>query len=73
MIMIRDLSVTRGQRFRDAQLAMFGRPGAEWVVQDVFLGTDRLWYARVVLASDPTRIKTLSAAVLEDRHRFISA
>ena len=59
-----------GQRFRDTQPNLFGRLGSEWVVQEIFVGTDDLWYARVARASDRTELKTLSAAVLGDRRRF---
>ena len=58
------------QRFREAGMLLFGRGGAEWVVRDLFVGTDDLWYARVVLVVDPSQSKTLSVAVLTDRHRF---
>ncbi len=62
-----------GQRFRDAHPALFGRAGSEWIVQDIFVGTDGFRYARVVLASDPSRRKTLSTIVLSDLRRFIPA
>lgn len=63
--------IARGQRFRDAQLSLFGRPGSEWIVEHVFVGTDGVWYASVLLTSDLTERKTLSAAVLSDRRRFV--
>ncbi|MGH7087305.1 MAG: hypothetical protein ACREFQ_00210 [Stellaceae bacterium] len=62
--------ISIGQRFRDIQLRNFGRPGLEWVVRDVITGTDGIAYARLACADDPTRLKTLSFAVLSDRHRF---
>lgn len=62
--------IVPGQRFRDMQPGLFGHLGLEWVVQDVFVGTDDLWYARVGRASDLTERKTLSVAVLGDRRRF---
>jgi hypothetical protein len=61
-----------GQRFRDIHPGLFGRTGSEWIVQDVFVGTDGLRYARVVLSSDASQVKTLSVAVLTDRRRFAS-
>lgn len=63
--------VKRGQRFRDARPALFGRVAPEWTVRDVFVGSDGLSYARVVLDSDPSRSKTLSVIVLTDRHHFV--
>lgn len=63
--------VKPGQRFRDARPALFGRSAPAWTVQDIFVGTDGLSYARVVLASDPSNSKTLSTIVLADRHRFV--
>jgi len=48
----------------------FGRPLPEWIVEETFIGTDGLEYARVVLASDRSHWKTLSLAVLTDRRRF---
>jgi hypothetical protein len=59
-----------GQCYRDVQERSFGRPGLEWVVQDVITGTDGIAHARLVCAGDQTRRKTLSLAVLSDRHRF---
>lgn len=64
-------TIAPGQRFRDTERSLFGRSGAEWIVQDVFVGTDDLLYARIARASDPTDRKTLSAAVLDDRRRFV--
>jgi hypothetical protein len=62
--------ISIGQRFRDVQQRNFGRPGLEWVVRDIITGTDGLAYARLVSAGDPTKLKSLSFAVLSDRHRF---
>ncbi len=64
-------SIAIGQRYRDIQPALFGRPGSEWIVEDLFTGTDGLKYARVVAASDLTERKTLSQAVFNDRSRFV--
>jgi hypothetical protein len=64
-------AISIGQRFRDIQMRKFGRPGLEWVVRDLITGTDGVAYARLVSAADPTLLKTLSFAVLADRHRFL--
>jgi len=66
-----DQSIKPGQRFREAQAALFGRPAPEWAVQDVFTGGDGVTYARIALVSDPSNSKTLSISVLSDRHRFV--
>jgi hypothetical protein len=63
-------SIAVGQRFRDIQFQSFHRTGLEWVVRDLITGTDGVAYARIVCASDPTRVKTLSFTALADRHRF---
>jgi hypothetical protein len=63
-------AISIGQRFRDVQTRSFGRPGLEWVVRDIITGTDGLRYARLVSSGDPTKLKSLSFAVLGDRHRF---
>ena len=63
-------TVAPGQRYRDTQPSIFGRPGSEWLVEEIFTGTDGVEYARVVSVSDLTQRKTLSIAILEDRRRF---
>lgn len=63
--------ITPGQRFRDTQLSLFGRLGSEWMVQDIFIGTDDLRYARIARTSDLSERKTVSVAVLGDRRRFV--
>ena len=63
-------AIAVGNRFRDTQQRTFGQPGLEWVVQDCLTLTDGIAYARLVCASDPTRHKTLSFAVLAERSRF---
>jgi hypothetical protein len=40
------------------------------VVQDLITASDGIAHARLVCAGDQTRRKTLSFAVLGDRHRF---
>ena len=62
--------VTAGQRFRDPNPTVFGRPQSNWVVDEVFVGTDGKQYARVHAEAKPHERKTLSTAVLRDRRRF---
>jgi hypothetical protein len=62
--------ISIGQRYRDVHQRNFGRPGLEWIVQDLLTGTDGLAYARLACATDPSKRKTLSFTVLGDRHRF---
>lgn len=62
--------ITVGQRFRDVRERTFGRPGLEWVVLDCLTLTDGMPYARLACATDPSRLKTLSCAVLAERSRF---
>ena len=69
-IMTTATSISIGQRFRDVQQRHLGSPALEWVVRDILTGTDGLTYARLVSAGDPTKLKSLSFAVLGDRHRF---
>jgi hypothetical protein len=66
-----DQSIRLGQRVREAQSALFGRSAPEWMVQDVFTGTDGVSYARIALVSDLSYSKTLSTTMLSDRHRFV--
>jgi hypothetical protein len=40
-------------------------------VEHVFVGTDGISYASIVLTSDLTERKTISTAVLRDRRRFV--
>jgi hypothetical protein len=60
-----------GHRFRDVSERTFGRPGLEWVVLDCLTLTDGMNYARLVCATDSSRQKTLSFAVLAERSRFL--
>jgi hypothetical protein len=62
--------ISIGQRYREVNERSFGRPGLEWVVQEVITATDGIAHACLVAAEDQTRRKTLSFAVLSDRHRF---
>lgn len=59
-----------GQRYRDVHARSFGRPGLEWVVDELITATDGIAHACLVCVGDQTRRKTLSFAVLSDRHRF---
>ena len=64
-------SIATGERYRDIQPALFGRPGSEWIVEKVFTGVDGIKHARVVSASDSTETRVLSVTVLGDRSRFV--
>lgn len=68
--MVKKTPISRGDRFRDTQLGAFSRSAPDWVVEDVFTGTDGIEYARLSSVADPTRRKSLSAAILNDRKRF---
>ena len=63
--------VTAGQRFRDAKPRLFGQPSSDWVVDEVFLGTDGKQYAHVHSDSHQHERKTLSTGILRDKRRFI--
>ena len=63
--------VIAGQRFRDAAPTVFGHPPPDWVVDQVFIGTDGKQYAHVHADSKPHERKTLSTAILRDKRRFI--
>jgi hypothetical protein len=63
--------VLAGQHFRDTQPTVFGHPAPDWVVGEIFVGTDGVQYARVYCASSPRDRKTLSAAILRDKRRFV--
>lgn len=65
------MTIEVGQRYREAALGLFGRRGYEFIVLDLFVATDRLHYARVAMAHDPSMRKTIAAAVLADRRRYV--
>jgi hypothetical protein len=65
--------VIAGQRFRDTAPTVFGQPSPDWVVGEVFTGTDGVRYARVHSAMNPHERKTLSATILRDKRRFVPA
>ena len=66
--------VEQQQRYRDIRKGIrkgfFGMSGIEWIVEDAFLGTDRVRYARLVCASDLTLKKILAEDLLGDRRCF---
>jgi hypothetical protein len=62
--------IIAGHRFRDATPTVFGHPAPDWIVGQIFTGTDGVRYARVYSASNPRDQKTLSIAILRDKRRF---
>ena len=68
--MIRSRAILKGQRCREVQLGMFGRPAPEWIVDALFAGAGGVEYSRLIRASDPSQRKTLALVVLYDKHRF---
>jgi hypothetical protein len=64
-------AIERGQRYRDARSSVLSGSGTEWIVEEVFRGTDGVQYARLACASDLTLRKTLAVAVLSDGRRFL--
>lgn len=63
--------IVAGQHFRDARPTMFGHPPPDWIVGEVFTGTDGVRYARVYGALNPHDCKTLSTTILRDKRRFV--
>jgi hypothetical protein len=64
-------AIEPGQRYRDLQRGIFGRPmHSEWIVEAV--GADGLGipHARLAKVADLTERKTLSVCSLADRSRF---
>lgn len=59
-----------GQRLREVHPTLFGQLPKEWIVQEIFRGTDGIQYARIARAADQSEAKTLSVGVLTDRRRF---
>jgi len=59
-----------GQRYRDVRSGGLSGSAAQWIVEEVFRGTDGVQYARLACASDLTLRKTLAVAVLRDGRRF---
>jgi hypothetical protein len=64
-------NVDAGQRYRETRSGFLGRAGPVWSVVNVFTGTDGLQYARLVSEADPSLEKSISAAVLADKRRFL--
>lgn len=62
-----------GQRFRRASLWPLGQGGSEWILRDLYVGSDDLWQARIVRASGTKESKTLPVAALTDRRKFTPA
>jgi hypothetical protein len=63
-------TVAAGERYRDLQRGMFGRPGKAWLVTGLLTGRDGLAYAQLVAELDHTDKRTLSVSALADRGRF---
>jgi hypothetical protein len=69
--MTNDTTIRVGTRYR----ALDGRPlsNQTWEVLEVFRSrVDNVLYARIAMVSDPSRMKTLSVAALEDTRRFMA-
>jgi hypothetical protein len=65
------MEIETGQHFREVRSTLFGRLAPEFVTYRVFVGTDGVQHVQVYSRADPTERKTLSAAVLKDRRRFV--
>lgn len=69
--MTNDVTIRIGSRYR----ATGGRPlsTTTWEVLEVFRSrVDNVLYARIAMVGDPSRMKTLSVAVLEDTRHFLA-
>jgi hypothetical protein len=69
--MTNDTTIRIGSRYRPAD----GRPlsTTAWEVLEVFRSrVDNVLYARIAMVGDPSRMKTLSVATLEDTRHFIA-
>ena len=69
--MTNDTTIRIGSRYR----AVDGRPLSHqsWEVLEVFRSrVDNVLYARIAMVGDPSRMKTLSVAALEDTRRFVA-
>jgi hypothetical protein len=69
--MTNDTTTRVGTRYRAAD----GRPlsTTAWEVLEVFRSrVDNVLYARIAMVGDPSRMKTLSVAALEDTRHFIA-
>jgi hypothetical protein len=68
--MTHDTTIRAGSRYRALDAA---RPLSHqtWEVLEVFRSrVDNVLYARIAMVGDPSRMKTLSVAALEDTRRF---
>jgi hypothetical protein len=68
--MTHDTTIRVGTRYRALDAA---RPlsNQTWEVLEVFRSrVDNVLYARIAMVGDPSRMKTLSVAALEDTRRF---
>ncbi|MBX6368647.1 MAG: hypothetical protein IRZ04_11735 [Rhodospirillales bacterium] len=69
--MTNDTIVRIGSRYRTAETRTISRQ--VWEVLDVFRSrVDNVLYARISMVGDPSRMKTLSVAALEDTRHFIA-
>jgi hypothetical protein len=66
-------SVELGQRYRSRDSNFLGRAGDVWVVEDLFVASDGMSYAKLAAEADLSLSKTLSIAALIDRRRFLPA
>src|SRR5258708_20260450 len=66
-------SVEVGQRYRSRHSNFLGRAGDVWVVEDLFIASDAMPYAKLAAGAAPSPTKTLSIAALIDRRRFLPA
>ena len=64
-------SVEVGQRYCSRHSNSLGRAGDVWVVEDLFIASDGMPYAKLAAEADPSLSKTLSIAALIDRRRFL--
>jgi hypothetical protein len=69
-MMVRQISVEVGERFRPTGDAPFGRAQAVWRVIGSFEGTDGMTYAHLISESDPTSSKTVSVVALLDKRLY---
>ena len=63
-----------GDRFQQlGRTAFGGMPRGIWRVQDIGERSDRLLYARLVMESDKTMVKTIAVNALIDGRQFAAA
>lgn len=67
--MTNDTTIRVGSRYRAADARTVSHQ--VWEVLDVFRSrVDNVLYARIAMVGDPSRMKTLSVAALEDTRHF---